>query len=141
MDNNFALQWKFVESTVNTPILNCVIDSNLNIEHVQIKKLIFFRTLRNLINIIKNLYSYACLCNPIQNKPLWRNKLVRLKKAVMYNEELPDNHDHLSAFRSALNNITFSTIWIYICSHEFNIVEPIKQQELWSKDFKYSIFG
>ena len=31
------------------------------------------------------------------------------------NYQLPDNHDHLSAFRSALNNITFSTKWIYIC--------------------------
>ena len=33
-----------------------------------------------------------------------------------------------------LNNIKFSTKWIYICLREFNIVEPIKQQELWSKD-------
>ena len=43
------------------------------------------------------------------------------------NYQLPDNHDHLSAFRSALNNITFSTKWIYISLREFNIVEPIKQ--------------
>ena len=43
------------------------------------------------------------------------------------NYQLPDNHDHLSAFRSALNNITFSTKWIYICLREFNIVEPTKQ--------------
>ena len=50
------------------------------------------------------------------------------------NYQLPDNHDHLSAFRSALNNITFSTKWVYICLREFNFVEPIKQQELWSKD-------
>ena len=50
------------------------------------------------------------------------------------NYQLPDNHDHLSAFRSALNNITFSTKWLYNCLRKFNIVEPIKQQELWSKD-------
>ena len=50
------------------------------------------------------------------------------------NYQLPDNHDHLSAFRSALNNITFSTKWVYNCLCDFNIVEPIKQQELWSKD-------
>ena len=49
------------------------------------------------------------------------------------NCQLPDNHDHLSAFRSALNNIIFSTKWVYICLREFNIVETIKQQELWSK--------
>ena len=49
------------------------------------------------------------------------------------NYHLPDNHDHLSAFRLALNNITFSTKWVYICLREFNIVEPIKQQALWSK--------
>ena len=132
------------------------------------------------------------MCEPIQNKPLWLNKLVRLNKAVLYNEEfvnagivdyghlinlageildydgvtikfdiplnnsffieftilyaalpfcwednknyqLPDNHDHLSAFRSALN-ITFSTKWVYNCLCEFNMVKPIKQQELWSKD-------
>ena len=133
------------------------------------------------------------MCEPIQNKPLWLNKLVRLNKTVLYNEvfvnagivdyghlinsagelldydgvtkkfdippsnssfiefnklyaalpfcwednknyQLPDNHDHLSSFRSALNNITFSTKWVYICLREFNIVEPIKQQEHWSKD-------
>ena len=72
---------------VTTPILNCVIRSNLSIEHVQIKKLIPFRTLRNLINTMQKLYSYACLCETIQNKPLWLNKLVRLNKAVWYNEE------------------------------------------------------
>ena len=49
------------------------------------------------------------------------------------NYQLPDNHDHLSSFRSALNNITCSTKWVYICLREFNIVEPIKQHELWSK--------
>ena len=181
MDDNFTSQWKIVESTVKTPILNCVIRSNLNIKDVQIKKLILlFRTLRNLINIIQNLYSSACLCEPIQNKSLWLNKLVRLNKAVLYNKEfvnagildydnsegkildydratekfdippnnfsfielcaalpfcweenksyqLPDNHKHISVFRSALNNITFSTNWVYICLREFNIVEPIKQ--------------
>ena len=84
LDDNFVSQWKIVESTFKTPILNCVISSNLNIEHVQIKKL----TLRNLINTMQKLYSYACLCEPIQNKPLWLNKLVRLNKAVLYNEEL-----------------------------------------------------
>ena len=126
------------------------------------------RTLRNLIITMQKLYSYTSLCEPIQNKPLWLNKLVRLNKAALYNEkfvntgivdyghlinsageildydgvtkkfdiphynssfiefiklcaaipscwednknyQLPDNHDHLSAFRSALNNITFST--------------------------------
>ena len=131
--------------------------------------------------------SYTCLSEPIQNKPLWLNKLVRLNKTVLYNEEfvnagivdyghlinsagelwdydgvtkkfdipsnnssfieftklyaalpfcwednknyqIPDNHDHLSSFRLALNNITFSTKWVYICLREFNIVEPIKQQ-------------
>ena len=50
------------------------------------------------------------------------------------NYQLPDNHDHLSTFWSAINNITFSTKWVYICLHEFNIVESIQQQELWSKD-------
>ena len=113
---------------------------------------------------MQKLYSYTCLCEPIQNKPLWLNKLVRLNKAVLYNEEfvnakivdnghlidsvgeildydevikkfaippndssfikftklcaaipscwednknyqLPDNHNYLSAFQSALNNI------------------------------------
>ena len=52
------------------------------------------------------------------------------------NYQLPAKHDHLFAFRSALNNITFSTKWVYICFSEFNIVEPIKQQKLWSKDLK-----
>ena len=55
LDNNFALQWKIVESTVKTLILNCVISSNLNIEHVHIKKLIPFRTLRNLIITMQKL--------------------------------------------------------------------------------------
>ena len=73
LDDNFVLQWKIIESTVKTPILNCVISSNLNIEHVQIKKLIPFRTLRNLNITMQQLYSYACLCEPIQNKPLWLN--------------------------------------------------------------------
>ena len=50
------------------------------------------------------------------------------------NYQLPANHDHVCAFRSALNNITFSTKWVYICLHELNIVEPIKQQEFWSKN-------
>ena len=185
LDDNFDSQWKIVESTVKTPILNCVISSNLNIEHAQMI-LIPFQTLRNLIDTMQKLYSYTCLCEPIQNKPLWLNKLVRLNKAVLYNEEfvnagivdyghfinsagelldydgvtkkfdippnnssfieftklyaalpfcwednknyqLPDNHDHLASFRSALNNITFSTKWVYICLREFNIVEPIKQ--------------
>ena len=27
------------------------------------------------------------MCEPIQNKPLWLNKLVRLNQAVLYNEE------------------------------------------------------
>ena len=36
---------------------------------------------------MQKLRSSACLCNPIQNKPLWLNKLVRLNKAVLYNEE------------------------------------------------------
>ena len=40
------------------------------------------------------------------------------------NYQLPDNHDHLCVFRSALNNIAFSTKWVYICLHEFDIVEP-----------------
>ena len=46
-----------------------------------------FRTLRNLIITMQKLYSYTCLCEPIQNKLLWLNKLVRLNKAVLYNEE------------------------------------------------------
>ena len=87
MDDNFVSQRKIVESAVMTPILNCVISSNLNIEHVQIKKLIPFRTLRNLINTMQKLYSDTCLCEPIQKKTLWLNKLVRLNKAVLYNEE------------------------------------------------------
>ena len=168
LDDNFTSKWKIVESTVRTLILNCVISSDLDIEHVQIKKLISFRTLRNLIKTIQKLYSYACLCEPIQNKPLWLNKLVRLNKAVLYNEEfvnagitdygqfvnsvgeildydgvtekfdiplnnssfieftklcaalpscwdenknyqLRDDHKHSFTFRSAFNNITFST--------------------------------
>ena len=36
---------------------------------------------------MQKLYSYACLCEPIQNKPLWLNKLVCLNKAELYNEE------------------------------------------------------
>ena len=83
-DDNFASQWKIVESTVKTPLLNCLISSNLNVEHVQIKKLIPFRTLRNLINTMQKLYSYTCLCEPIQNKPLWLNKLVRLNTVRLY---------------------------------------------------------
>ena len=50
------------------------------------------------------------------------------------NYQLPDNHDRLSAFRLVLNNIRFSTKWVYICLREFNIVEPIKQKELWSEN-------
>ena len=50
------------------------------------------------------------------------------------NYQLPDNYDHLSAFRSAFNNITFSTKWVYIRLRQLNIVEPIKQKELWSND-------
>ena len=45
------------------------------------------------------------------------------------NYQLPDNHDHLSAFRSALNNTTFSTKWIYIRLRQFNILMAIKQEE------------
>ena len=45
------------------------------------------------------------------------------------NYQLRDNHSHLSAFRSALNNITFSTKWVYICLREFTFAGPIKQQE------------
>ena len=51
LDNSFASQWKFVESVANAPISNCVISSNLNIEHVQIKK--FFELLRKLINAMQ----------------------------------------------------------------------------------------
>ena len=46
-----------------------------------------FRVSKNLINTMQKLYSCACLCKPIQNKPLWLNKLVRLNKAVLYNKE------------------------------------------------------
>ena len=45
------------------------------------------------------------------------------------NYQLPDNNDYLSAFPSALNYITFSTKWVYICLPEINIVEAIKQQD------------
>ena len=83
LDDNFVSQWKIVESTVKTPILNCVLSSNLNFEHVQIKKLIPLRTLRNLINTTQKLYSYTCLYEPIQKKTLWPKKLVRLNKAVV----------------------------------------------------------
>ena len=86
LDDNFAWQWKIIESTVKTRILNCVISSDLNIECVQIKKLITFWTLRNLINTLQKLYSYACLCEPIKNKLLWLIKLIRLNNAVLYNE-------------------------------------------------------
>ena len=41
-DDSFASQWKLVESTVETLILNSVLSSILNIEHFQIKKLIPF---------------------------------------------------------------------------------------------------
>ena len=61
LDDNFASKWKTVKSVVNNTTLNCVISSNQNIEHVQIKNLIPFWTLRNLINIMQKLYSYACL--------------------------------------------------------------------------------
>ena len=88
MDDNFASQRKIIESATNTVILNCIISSNLNTEHVQIKKLISFRTLRILIDIMQKLRSSGCLCDPIKNKPLWLNKLVRSNKAVLYNEEL-----------------------------------------------------
>ena len=71
LDDNFASLWKIVESTLKIPTLNWVMSSNLNIKRNQIKKLIPFRTLRNLINTMQKLYSYACLCEPIQNKPLW----------------------------------------------------------------------
>ena len=87
LDDNFASQWKIVKSTAKTPILNCVTSSNLNLETFQIKKLVPFRTLRNIINTMQKLHSYACLCEPILNKPIWLNKLVRLNKAVLYYEE------------------------------------------------------
>ena len=48
-----------VKSTVKTPILNCVISSNLIVERIQIKKLIRFRTLRNLIDTMQKLHSCA----------------------------------------------------------------------------------
>ena len=58
-----------------------------------------FRTLGNLINTMQKLYFYTCLCEPIQNKPLWLNKLVRLNKAVLYNEVFVNagivNYGHL----------------------------------------------
>ena len=80
--------------------------SNLNIEHDQIKKLIPFRTLRTLINTMRKLYSYACLSEPIQNKPLWVNKLVRFDKAVLYNEEFVNvgtvDYGHLSNWASEI---------------------------------------
>ena len=50
------------------------------------------------------------------------------------NYQLSDNHDHIFVFRSALNNITFSTKWVYNRLHEFNIVKQSQQQGLWSKD-------
>ena len=46
-----------------------------------------FWTLRNLNINMQKLYSYTCLCKPIQSKPLWLNKLVCLNKAALYNEE------------------------------------------------------
>ena len=46
LDDNFVSQWKIDKSTVKTPILNCFISSSLNIEHVQIKKLIRFWTFK-----------------------------------------------------------------------------------------------
>ena len=36
---------------------------------------------------MQKLYSPACLYEPLQNKPLWLNKLVRINKAVLYNEK------------------------------------------------------
>ena len=41
LDDNFASKWKIVESE---PISNCVISSNLNIKHNQIKMLSPFQT-------------------------------------------------------------------------------------------------
>ena len=79
LDDNFVLQWKIVESTVKTPILSCVISSNLNIEHVQIKKLIPFRILRNLFNTMQKLYSYTCLCEPIQKKTIMAKEVGSFK--------------------------------------------------------------
>ena len=69
MDDNFASQLKIVKSTINTPISICVTNSNLNIEHIQIKKLIPIQTLRNLIDTMQKLSSSACLCDSIQSKP------------------------------------------------------------------------
>ena len=43
------------------------------------------------------------------------------------NYQLPDNHDRLSAFRSALNNVRFFIKWVYIRLRQFR--------------FKYSICG
>ena len=36
LDDNFVSQWKIVEFTINTPILNSVVSSNLNNKHIQI---------------------------------------------------------------------------------------------------------
>ena len=36
---------------------------------------------------MQKLRSSTCLCNPIQNKPFWLNKLVCSNKVVLYNEE------------------------------------------------------
>ena len=88
LNDSFALQWKIVESTFNTLILNCVISSNLDIERIQIKTLISFQTLRNLIDTMQKLRFSADFSDFIRNKPLWLNQLVRLNKAVLYNEEL-----------------------------------------------------
>ena len=115
---------------------------------------------------MQKLYSYTCLYETTQNKPLSLNKLIRLNKAVLHNEEfvnagivdyghlinsagemldydgatekfhiprnnssfiefikvcaaipscwednknyqLPDNHDYLSAFRSAFSEFVY----------------------------------
>ena len=60
LDDNFVSQWKIVESTVKTFLLNCVICSNLNNEHVQIKKLIPFWALRALTDSMQKLCLFVC---------------------------------------------------------------------------------
>ena len=115
---NFTSYWKIVESTVKTPIFHCVVSSNLYIEHVQIKKLISFRTLRTITNAVLKLFYYTCLCEPIQNKPFWLNKLVCSNKAVLYNEEFVNagivDYGHL--INSAGEILDYENRKIWYCS-------------------------
>jgi len=85
------LPWKKIECIISCSDINYVIRSNLNVEHKQIKCLIPFRSVRNLIYryTIKKIMFGSGLCVIAEGyRPLWLNKMVRCNNKSLFFGEM-----------------------------------------------------